>query len=86
MMLRMKEGSEDEAELVVPDPEDELFEGAEPPPAAEESWANPTDGGDEARNTVYTFLRKVSPTTQEGFSPPDGILLPMFKSKIAPMH
>ena len=26
------------------------------PPAVEESWANPMDGGDEARNTVYTFF------------------------------
>jgi len=54
------------------------------PPAAEESWANPMDGGDEARNTVYTFLRKVAPTTQEGLGPPAGILLPRLKSKIAP--
>jgi len=58
--------------------------GAEPPPAAEESWANPMDGGDEARNTEYTFLRKVAPTTQEGLSPPAGISLPKLKSKTEP--
>jgi len=37
MMLKMSGGSEDEAGLVDPDPEEVLFEGAEPPPAEEES-------------------------------------------------
>lgn len=35
--------------------EESTIPAPEPPPAADESWANPTDGG-EARNTVYTFF------------------------------
>jgi hypothetical protein len=87
IVIANKEGGiKNDAEAVVPD-EDAmpLDEGAKLPPVAAESWPNPMDGG-EARNTVYTFFRKVSPTTQEGLSPPGGISLPMLKSKIAPMQ
>jgi len=47
--------------------EDEL---PEEPPAAADNSANPTDPGLD-RKTEYTFLRKVSPTTHEGFPLPD---------------
>lgn len=50
VMLNRDAGNKGEAELVFPDPEEDPLEDAEPP-AAEESSANPTDGG-EARKTV----------------------------------
>jgi len=63
-------------------------EGPPDPPAAVDNWANPTDAGEE-RNTVYTFFRNVSPTTQSGAKLTElgGILLePGLRSKIAPTH
>jgi len=55
------------------------------PPAAVDNWANPTDGGVE-RNTVYTFFRNVSPTTQGGPELSAALLAPRLRSKMAPRH
>jgi len=57
----------------------------EDPPAALESWAKPIESGD-ALNTVYTFFKKASPTTQAGFPPPETTLDPRLRSKMLPIH
>jgi len=79
-----------EAALLLPVPEfpesvDPDVEGAPDPPARLESWAKPTEGGD-ARNTEYTFFRKVSPMTQVGLPDPLWMLVPILRSKIEPRH
>jgi len=53
------------------------------PPAALESSANPTEAG-LARKTVYTFLRNVSPTIQDGVL--GLVAAPCVTSKRPPMH
>jgi hypothetical protein len=47
------------------------------------SCAKPTEAG-LARNTEYTFFRKVSPTIQEGAPEPPPVMVPI--SKIPPAH
>jgi hypothetical protein len=47
----------------------------DPPPAADDNCANPTEGG-FARNTEYTFFKNVSPTIHPGFPFPLCTLLP----------
>jgi len=59
--------------------------GVPDPPAKSDSCAKPIEGGEE-RKTLYTFFRKVSPTTQLGFPDPLGRLLPKLRSKIAPVQ
>jgi len=70
---------EEELEVSVPAP------AVPDPPAAVDNWANPTDAGEE-RNTVYTFFRNVSPTTQVGLLLSGILFEPRLRSKMAPRH
>jgi len=72
-------------ELALAVPEADPAPAVPVPPAAVDNWANPTDAGEE-RNTVYTFFRNVSPTTQVGLLLSGILFEPRLRSKMAPRH